>query len=231
VHDRRVDRTSTGRGVVSTLSLERLSELDYSSWYVEDPSHADDLVRRHRTASGREPGGVLTLDTLLGLVREAKPGTKLFVETKHPVRYAGLVEAKLVALLSRYGLATPPSKEDSPVVVMSFSVNAMRRIRRLAPALPTVLLFGPYALKRFDGALPRYADYAGPTIEVLRLDPGYVARAAEHGHHTYCSTVDESEDILLCQRLGVRYLATNAPATTRAVLEGTSGGTVAVDLS
>ena len=52
---------------------------------------------------------------------EAHPGVTLFVETKHPVRYGGLVEAKLVAMLRRYGLSRPKSKEDSPVVMMSFS--------------------------------------------------------------------------------------------------------------
>ena len=33
VHDRRVDRTSDGRGVVSTLELADLGELDFSSWH------------------------------------------------------------------------------------------------------------------------------------------------------------------------------------------------------
>ena len=32
VHDRKVDRTSDGRGVVSTLELAQLSELDFASW-------------------------------------------------------------------------------------------------------------------------------------------------------------------------------------------------------
>lgn len=219
VHDRRVDRTSSGRGVVSTLSLDRLAELDYGGWHAEDPEHADDLVRTHRAAPHGEPESVLTLEALLGLVVDTRPGTKLFVETKHPVRYAGLVEAKLVALLSRHGLAKPSSKEDSPVVVMSFSAGAVRRIRQHAPALPTVLLIGALSPVRRDGTLPRSADYAGPGIDLLRADPDYVARSAERGHDTYCWTVDEPADIRLCQRLGVRYLATNSPAATRAVLD------------
>jgi glycerophosphoryl diester phosphodiesterase len=222
VHDRRVDRTSTGRGIVSTLSLEELSALDYGSWHIEDVEHGDDLVRRRVAVPHGDPAdrSVLTLDALLGLIADARPGTRLFVETKHPVRYAGLVEAKLVALLSRYGFARPPSKEESPIVVMSFSARAMRRIRQLSPTLPTVLLLSQLSPIRWDGSLPRCADYAGPGIATLRSDPGYVARCAERGHDTYCWTVDKREDILLCQRLGVRYLATNSPAATRAVLDG-----------
>jgi glycerophosphoryl diester phosphodiesterase len=229
VHDRRVDRTSTGSGVVSTLTLERLSTLDYGSWHLEPAEHADDLVTTHRIAPRPPPAetGVLTLDALLGLVVDARPGTKLFVETKHPVRYAGLVEAKLVALLSRYGLAKPKSKEDSPVVMMSFSARAVRRLHEHAPALPTVLLLAALSPARRDGSLPAYVDHTGPDIALLRADPDYVARGARHGHHTYCWTVDDPADVLLCQRLGVRFLATNSPLTTRAILDANPDGNVA----
>jgi glycerophosphoryl diester phosphodiesterase len=221
VHDRTVDRTSNGRGVVSTLSLARMSELDYSMgrarWHAELPEHADDLV--HAPASTPDPRdqGVLTLESLLELVADA-PGTTLFVETKHPVRYGGLVETKLVALLSRYGLATPKSKEDSRIVMMSFSAMAVRRFRQHAPTLPTVLLLGQLNPLRWDGTLPPFADYTGPGVHLLRKDPDYVARAAGFGHQTYTWTVDEPADVDLCRRLGVRWVATNSPATTRGLL-------------
>ncbi|ONI72700.1 glycerophosphodiester phosphodiesterase [Actinosynnema sp. ALI-1.44] len=187
VHDRRVDRTSSGRGVVSVMTLAELDEL---RWGDEDKP------------------GVLRLESLLDLL---KPGVRLFVETKHPVRYAGLVEAKLVALLARHGLARPASKEESPVVVMSFSQQAVRRVRRHAPQLPTVMLSG-------TRLAPRIGDYAGPSIERLRADPTYVERA---GRPVYCWTVDEPEDVLLCKQLGVRFVATNKPAATLEVLRGT----------
>ncbi|MQA07933.1 MAG: glycerophosphodiester phosphodiesterase [Pseudonocardiaceae bacterium] len=204
VHDRRIDRTSSGTGLVSALSLAELSELDFSGW--------------HNPEAEPGPPGVLTLETLLEFAVDSK--ATLFVETKHPVRYAGLVEAKLIALLSRYGLANPQSKEDSQVLVMSFSLRAMRRTRQLAPTLPTVLLFAARTPGRRDGNLPPEVDLAGPGITLLRDDPGYVARAAERGHATYCWTVDKSEDILLCRRLGVRYLATNTPEVARHTLRG-----------
>jgi glycerophosphoryl diester phosphodiesterase len=231
VHDRRVDRTSTGRGAVSTLTLARMAELDYGSWHVEPAEHAEDLVRTHRVAPRPAGTGVLTLEALLGLLADTRPGTRLFVETKHPVRYAGLVEAKLVALLRRFGMANPPTKEDSPIVVMSFSAMAVRRVRQHAPTLPTVLLLEVLPPGLRDGWLPKFADHTGPAVRLLRSDPAYVGRCAEHGHDTYCWTVDDPADIRLCQRLGVRYLATNSPAATRAVLEEGAGGTVATSPS
>jgi glycerophosphoryl diester phosphodiesterase len=187
VHDRTVDRTSSGTGVVSTMTMAELDEL--------------------RWGDADKPG-VLTLEALLELV---KPGVRLFVETKHPVRYGGLVEAKLVALLARHGLARPKSKEESPIVVMSFSSGAIRRMRRHAPELPTVMLVG-------SRVTPPVGDYVGPSIERLRADPEYVQRA---GRPTYCWTVDDPADVQLCQRLGVRFIATNKPAATLEVLRGT----------
>ncbi|MGH3876113.1 MAG: glycerophosphodiester phosphodiesterase family protein [Actinophytocola sp.] len=217
VHDRTVNRTSTGRGVVSTLTLDRLSELDYGSWRPELPEHADDLVRQPVWTPDPNDRGVLTLESLLDLVADSS-GTKLFIETKHPVRYGGLVEMKLIALLRRYGMAAPKSKEDSRVVTMSFSAMAVRRIRQHSPTLPTVLLLDSLSPLRWDGTLPRFADYTGPGIHLLRDDPDYVARAAAFGNETYTWTVDDPQDVELCRRLGVRFVATNAPATTRTLL-------------
>ena len=61
---------------------------------------------------------------------------ELAIETKHPTRYAGLVERRLVQLLDEFGWAG----KDAPVRVMSFSWVALRRIRRLAPDLELVML-------------------------------------------------------------------------------------------
>jgi glycerophosphoryl diester phosphodiesterase len=225
VHDRRIDRTSSGRGVVSARTLDYLAGHDYGLWHHEPPASADDLVRQPTgtPSAPAEHRRLLTLPDLLGLLADTRPGVRLFVETKHPVRYGGLVEAKLLALLARYGLARPVSREESRVVVMSFSPAAVRRIREHAPALPTVLLLNRLPPARRDGSLPPWADYAGPGMHLLRADPGYVERLADRGHHTYCWTVDDPADVRLCQRLGVAYLATNLPAATRAVLDGHAG--------
>lgn len=213
VHDRTVNRTSSGRGVVSTLTLERLDELDYGSWHPGMPDNADGVLN----PPDESERGVLTLESLLELV-EAHPGIRLFVETKHPVRYGGLVEAKLIAMLRRYGMARPKSKEDSTVVMMSFSSRAVRRVRDYTDTLPTVLLLASLQLTRWDGTLPPHADYTGPGVHILRGDPEYVARARAKGHETYVWTVDDPADVALCAGLGVRFLATNSPATTLGLL-------------
>ncbi|MGP4018525.1 glycerophosphodiester phosphodiesterase [Saccharopolyspora sp. 5N708] len=216
VHDRRVDRTASGRGVVSELTIAAMSEMDFGG-HRELPESADELIRQPSAAPEQ---GVLTLDELLGMIREHPRPARLFVETKHPVRYGGLVEQKLIALLARHGLAAPVDRESSPVLMMSFSQLALRRFRAAAPGVPTVLLFDRFRGSWWSGVLPPWADLAGPGIRLLREHPGFVARAAALGTETYCWTVDDPVDVALCSSAGVRYVATNAPAATRFHLAG-----------
>lgn len=228
VHDRKVDRTSTGRGVVSTLTLDRLNQLDFGQWHHELPESADDLIHEPlaQPSAEQHERGLLTLEDLLGLLKDTPRPVKLFIETKHPVRYTGLVEAKLIAQLRRHGLSAPASKEESRVVVMSFSRLAVRRVRQHAPQLPTVLLLDRLPTTMRSGEMPDWADITGPGIRLLREHPDYVARCAEQGRDTYCWTVDEPADIDLCRRAGVRFLATNAPAHTRRHLDSGPSATV-----
>ena len=198
VHDRTVDRTSSGHGVVSDFDLDDLQGFDFGSWH----SPPDRYVEERDSTEAP----VLTLDRLLGVVEET--GVRLLIETKHPTRYAGLVEQKLVGLLTERGM----QGAGSPVAVMSFATLALRRIRLLAPALPTVQLYKRVPTLRRDGSLPVVADVAGPGITVVRADPGYVRRVHARGRQVYVWTVDEPADIDLVLSLGVDAVITNRPA-------------------
>jgi glycerophosphoryl diester phosphodiesterase len=220
VHDRRLERVSTGRGLVSERTLAELAELDFGAWHSAWPESADDLIRQRVAVPSAAPEerGLLPFDRLLSLVVDSTPPVTLFVETKHPVRYAGQVEFALVKALRRHGLAVPPNKDASRVVMMSFSSLAVRRVRLAAPLLPTVLLIDRLPPPMRTGWLPAWADIAGPGIHMLRADPGYVGRALERGHPTYCWTVDAPADVRLCAKAGVRWMATNRPAAARRAL-------------
>ncbi|MBF6173520.1 glycerophosphodiester phosphodiesterase [Nocardia blacklockiae] len=199
VHDRTVDRTSSGTGLVSEMSLDELRELDFGA----DGAAAE----------------VLTLGELISLVLDwrSRP-TKLFIETKHPVRYGALVEAKVLAELQRYGIATPASADHSRAVVMSFAATAVWRIRRSAPLLPTVLLGESSRYLGGSAATTVGATAVGPSVKTLRDHPELVDKAAAAGRATYCWTVDAAEDVKLCAELGVSWIATNHPGRTKAVL-------------
>jgi glycerophosphoryl diester phosphodiesterase len=210
VHDRRIDRTSNGRGVVSTLDLPTLYGMDFASWHPRFPESPDELIHARFADSTRRR--VLSLSTLFELVEAADRPVKILVETKHPTRYGGLVEQTLVDLIARYGSAVPRSRDEARVSVMSSSSLAVRRVRELAPGVPTVLLLDNVPVVRRDGSLPRGSTIAGPGIHVLRAHPKYVQRARERGNKVYVWTVDEPDDIDLVLSLGVDAVITNRPA-------------------
>jgi glycerophosphoryl diester phosphodiesterase len=207
VHDRRIDRTSTGRGSVSGMTLEELAAFDYSrtdeSWIdFEDPAPDES-----RTA-------VLTLQTLIATILEASSTMRFAIETKHPVRYGRYVEDSVAEMLRHFGLIR--SNGDEPRArVMSFSRVAVHRIAELIPGTPTVFLMDDVPRRYRDGSLPHGVGIAGPSIDILRAHPGYVRRVHEQGHRVHVWTVDEQEDVDYCAELGVDAVITNRPARVR----------------
>jgi glycerophosphoryl diester phosphodiesterase len=235
VHDRTVDRTSDGRGVVSVLDLQRLNALDFKSWHEDLPVSADELIGDSAYLAGVAPdlsddGRVLTLDRLLSLVADASRPVRLLIETKHPTRYGGLVEKELVEMLARFGWAGRPGPPesvraaadmDSRVMVMSFAPTALRRIKLLAPDVPTVLLIEWRLPGLRDGMLPAGIPIAGPGLRVLQAEPGFVERAHARGNRVFVWTVNEPADVDFVRGLGVDTIITDRPGEVLAQLQAT----------
>ncbi|WP_399886557.1 glycerophosphodiester phosphodiesterase [Streptomyces sp. BBFR51] len=217
VHDWRVNRTSNGRGAVSALELADLAALDFGArrtrefWRTRD----EQPDWEHRPED-REETSVLTLERLLQLVSDAGRRVELAIETKHPTRWAGQVEERLLLLLKRFGLDAPASAEDSPVRVMSFSARSLHRVRAASPTLPTVYLMQFVSPRLRDGRLPAGVRIAGPSIRIVRNHPAYIERLKRAGHQVHVWTVNETSDVDLCADLGVDAIITNRP---RAVLD------------
>ena len=146
---------------------------------------------------------------------ETRRRVELAIETKHPTRWAGQVEERLLVLLKRFGLDAPASAADSPVRVMSFSARSLHRVRAASPTLPTVYLLQFLSPRLRDGRLPAGVRIAGPSIRIVRNNPAYIQRLKQAGHHVHVWTVNEPEDVDLCADLGVDAIITNRP---RAVL-------------
>ncbi|MFD8635787.1 MULTISPECIES: glycerophosphodiester phosphodiesterase [unclassified Streptomyces] len=196
VHDRRVERTSDGQGVVSAMTYAELAALDFGRWKGEEHAGAR----------------VLLFEDLLREALAAERPVGLAVETKHPSRAGGRLEVELARMLREYGLADGASGR---VEVMSFSRNALTRMHRLAPGLPAVYLIE----RAVRPVRPPFATHAGPGIDLVRRDPGLVGRLKAKGLRVRVWTVDEAEDVELCVRLGVDTIITNRPAEVRKLLE------------
>lgn len=203
VHDSRIDRTSDGTGRVSNKTLSQLRQHDFSSWWQGD------------SESGGEPGSasdtVLTLDELLEVVVGSPHRVEMAIETKHPTRYGGYAEQALVETLQRFGLYRP-SQESAQVRVMSFSSIAMRRMRDLAPGIPTAYLMERTPRLLRSGQLPYDARIAAPSLEIVRLQPEVVRLWQQRGRPVHVWTVDTAEGVELCMRMGVAAVITNRPA-------------------
>ncbi|MPY32029.1 glycerophosphodiester phosphodiesterase [Streptomyces adustus] len=217
VHDRRVNRTSNGRGAVSALELAELAALDFGSWKKRDLWHLrDEEPDWEVRPEDPEDTSVLTLERLLGLVADSGRRVELAIETKHPTRWAGQVEDRLLLLLGRFGLDAPPTPEESAVRVMSFSARSLHRVRAASPTLPTVSLMQFVSPRLRDGRLPAGVRIAGPSIRIVRSNPAYIERLKGAGHQVHVWTVNEPADVDLCVGLGVDAIITNRP---RAVLQ------------
>ena len=207
VHDRRIDRTSSGRGSVSGQLLSELIVSDFSGslddWMdFEDPRPDESRTR------------LLTLETLLTTVLDASPTMEFAIETKHPVRYGKYVEMELFDTLKRFGLDNSPRAR-----VMSFSRRAVQRYKEMSPGSDVVLLLDKVPRKYRDGTLPKGVNIAGINVAYLRDHPEYVELVHSRGGRVHVWTVDTMSDLELCVSLGVDVVISNRPGEILARLE------------
>ena len=211
VHDRSLRRTASSSGIVSTMNLSELDELDFAAW--KSPwSELDD------EAPERDPrdGKVLTLRKLLETVADYDRHVELAIETKHPTRYGGLVERRVVELLAEFGWDVP----GSPVRVMSFSLTALQRTKRLAPGVEVVMLVEK---AHHWPMLRRVVDddwIIGPGIDELREHPGLGRSLRRAGRQVHVWTVNTAEDLDVCLDLGVTAVISDRPKYILELLGG-----------
>ncbi|QCW49263.1 glycerophosphodiester phosphodiesterase [Nocardioides dongxiaopingii] len=203
VHDRDLRRTAQARGLVSTMDLADLNELDFATWKNPWADLDDEAPERDESLDR-----VLTLRKLLETVADLDRRVEVAIETKHPTRYGGLVERRLVEMLKDFGWDVP----GSPVRVMSFSFTALQRVERAAPGIQLVQLVDKAQhwsmLRRVVG--PGWI--MGPGIALLREQPRLGERITTAGHDMHVWTVNTDRDLERCLELGVKAVITDRPA-------------------
>ena len=211
VHDRDLRRTASSRTLISNTELADLDQLDFHSWknpwadLDDEAPDPDDRLDK-----------VLTLRTLLETVADYERRVEVAIETKHPTRYGGLVERRLVDQLRHLGW----DRAGSPARVMSFSWTALQRVERLAPDVPLVMLIEHahtwLMLRRMIGS-----DWiVGPGIKELTEHPRLGPRITRAGHDMHVWTVNSDKQLDLCLELGVKAVITDRPAYILDLLDG-----------
>ncbi len=203
VHDRDLRRTALHPGVVSTMDLAELDQLDFAAW--KNPwAELDDEAPEPDVEAGR----VLTLRKLLETVADFDRRVEIAIETKHPTRYSGLVERRLAEQLRDFGW----HRAGSPARMMSFSYTAVQRMERLAPGLRLVMLIDrKRAWTMLEKVIGR--DWiVGPGIDLLQEHPRMARRLADSGHEMHVWTVNTEAQLETCLDLGVTAVISDRPA-------------------
>ncbi len=217
VHDRDLRRTARTRGLISTMELAELDELDFASWKNPWADLDDEAPPRDERLDR-----LLTLRTLLETVADYERPVEIAIETKHPTRYGGLVERRLIEELRRFGWDRP----GSPVRVMSFSWTALQRVERLAPGIQPVMLIEHAWLWPMLRGLIGPHWLVGPGIDELMEHPRLGPRITRSGHDLHVWTVNTPDELDLCLGLGVKAVITDRPAYVHALLDQRTGPAV-----
>ncbi len=203
VHDRTLRRTGGSPGLVSTMDLAELNELDFAAWKHPWADLDDEAPDRDETLDR-----VLTLRKLLETAADYDRRVELAIETKHPTRFGGLVERRLVELLADFGW----DQAGSPVRVMSFSFTALQRVERAAPDIQLVQLVDkPQSwamLKRVVG--PHW--WVGPGVELLHEHQRTSQSIRRRAPGVHVWTVNTRADLDVCLDLDVDGVITDRPA-------------------
>ncbi len=167
--EQRIGDRTVRRWPVADFRLEEIRQLDAGAWFGEK-------FRGVRIPTWQEA------------IEEIRGKAGLYPELKGPEVYAeqGLPMERLVwETLRKNGLHEPGADPRTPVIVQSFSAQALKNLAALGCRLPMTFL-----LRRTDKdwltaeGLRRVREFAsgiGPDKNLLLEDPGAVARAHEAG--------------------------------------------------
>jgi glycerophosphoryl diester phosphodiesterase len=185
VHDASLQRTTGVRKAVEQMTARAVTALDAGAWFGS-------AYRRAR---------IPTLDHVL---RALTGRAVLNIELKSGVRrqHAGL-EARVLALIRRFGWR-------ERVVVSSFHVRYLARLRRLDPAIAIGILVHPWSTETALARATRFnAVSIHPPARVVTTQ--LVQRFHDAGYAILPYTVDRLKDKRRLTRMGVDGFFTNAP--------------------
>lgn len=160
LHDRKVSRTTNGRGNVDDYTLEELRRLDAGGWF--SPEFAGEKIPLLEEVFEIADGGKI------GVNVELKKGHNL---------YPG-IEEKLLSLIEKYDRV-------SPVIISSMHHAYLKKIRKLNPYVAISKVLVPVIFLPWEN-FPRDCECIQPHWSMMS---SLLVRAAHRQHlkvHTWC---------------------------------------------
>jgi len=149
----------------------------------------------------------LKLEQLLDLAIKSKKD--LVIESKHPVPTGGEIERVVHKLLKNKNKEI--NQSGIQIFLISFSFLATLRNKR--SSYKSGYLVSKKILARFNPT-----DLVAANIEIIRSDHSFVLNQIRKGKQVIVWTVNDENDLKLCQDLGVRAVITDYPARVRKIL-------------
>jgi len=193
IHDPTLDRTTTGRGAVSSA---RRADLGAVRLKARDGSVTGD--------------GVPTLAEVLDTLKPSTAQLLLEIKTDSAKRPYPDIERKALALVEARGLR-------DRVIVMAFEAPTLVRVRALDPTIRTALLVSKTRVSRENARaahLVKWAREAGAThlgVEHPAVDAALLTAARADGLKVAAWTANEEADIRRLVDLGVDVVISDRP--------------------
>jgi glycerophosphoryl diester phosphodiesterase len=149
----------------------------------------------------------LKLEQLLDLAIKSKKD--LVIESKHPVPTGGEIERAVHKLLKN------KNKEinQSGIQIFLISFSFLATLRNKKSLYKSGYLVSKKILARFNPT-----DLVAANIEIIRSDHSFVLNQTRKGKQVIVWTVNDENDLKLCQDLGVKAVITDYPARVRKIL-------------
>ena len=133
----------------------------------------------------------------------------LVIESKHPVPTGGEIERAVHKLLK--GRTKEIDQSGIQIFLISFSLLATLRNKK--SSYKSGYLVSKKILAKFNPT-----DLVAVKIEIIRSDHSFVLNQIRKGKQVMVWTVNNEDDLKLCQDLGVKAVITDYPARVRKIL-------------
>lgn len=149
----------------------------------------------------------LKLEQLLD--RAIKSKKDLVIESKHPVPTGGEIERAVHKLLKNKSKEI----EQSGIEIFLISFSLLATLRNKKSSYKSGYLVSKKILAKFNPT-----DLVAVNIEIIRSDHSFVLNQIRKGKQVIVWTVNDENDLKLCQDLGVKAVITDYPARVRKIL-------------
>lgn len=194
-HDKKIDRTTDGKGELSKYTYDELQEFSAGSWYGKNGEFDDAKI-------------VLLSDVL----ETVGDDTMLNIEIKNHGNVTKTTE-KTVELIEEYNI-------EKSCYITSFSYSALKTVKKLNPKIKTGLIANVASSTSFSQL--KYIDAV--SLNYIFINQSIVNMAHQNGKRVFVWTVDRPSDIHHMIAMGVDNIITNRPDKALEMVDSDSVG-------